>query len=166
MAQIFGMVGRTSISRTYVRVRSLRLPRGSLWVNKRSLPLDDLFQYSSPRDRLLQSYTALSSVLSARCFISTEVAHLVAIWLHWRQTSQQQYRHVQEKTHIKVIITKISHIFHQELHDPNHQFVKSPSLVVGSLRALICVLLMRFNEDDTLATISCINTQRSVLITA
>lgn len=27
-----------------------------------------------------------------------EVAHLAAVWLHWRQTPQQQYRHILEIT--------------------------------------------------------------------
>lgn len=52
-------------------------------------------------DRLLESYTPPSSEgcpeQSAKVFISTEMAHLVAIWLHSRQIPKQQDRHRQEK---------------------------------------------------------------------
>lgn len=41
-------------------------------------------------------------------FTSIKVAPLVVIWLHWRQIPKQQYRYMQEKTQIKVMIPKTS----------------------------------------------------------
>ena len=41
-------------------------------------------------------------------FISVKVAGLEALWLPWRQTSQQQFKHVQEKTQTKITIPKIN----------------------------------------------------------
>ena len=83
---------------------------------------------------------------------------LAAIWLHWRQMPQQQYRHMQERTQIKIMIPKISdNFFHQDPHDPNHWLIKSLRLgVVGPFRAFTCVLVW-FNKD-TLADSSGVNT--------
>ena len=79
----------------------------------KSLPLSR----SSPRgnqqshhlhDRLLQFYTPpfippqFSPEWSSRGF-----TNLVTLWLHWRQ---QQYRQMQEKTQVKIMIPKISHM--------------------------------------------------------
>lgn len=48
-------------------------------------------------------------------------AHLVATCLHGTQIPQQQYRHVQEKTQVKTMISKFSdNYFHQESHDLNY----------------------------------------------
>ena len=111
----------------------------------------DQLQNSTPHDQCLQSYmppsSAMSTEGSARGFISMKAAPLVTTWLHWSQISQQQSRHMQEKTQIRIIISKIgNNFFYQEPCDPNPWFIKSPTLRAGSLREFTCVFLW-FNKD-------------------
>ena len=80
---------------------------------------------------LLQScippFSTMCPEQSARGFTSLEVACLMALWLHWRQTPQQQYRHMQEKTQVKINISKISNNFlHQEPHDLTADLLSPP----------------------------------------
>ena len=71
-----------------------------------------------------------------------EVARLVEFWLHWGQMPQQQCRHMQEKTQIKIMILKISNtFFHQKRHDLNHRFIKPPRLGVESPMVFTCVFM-------------------------
>ena len=79
--------------------KSLLLSRSSSRVNQGS---------HHPHDRLLQFYTPpfipsqFSPERSSRGF-----TNLVTLWLHWRQ---QQYRQMEEKTQVKIMIPKISHM--------------------------------------------------------
>lgn len=84
----------------------------NLWLSSsgvswHSQPLNDFLQHPVLCDELLQSYSSPSpTVWSALGLINMKMAHLVAIWLHWKQIPQQWYRHMQEKTHIKIMILK------------------------------------------------------------
>lgn len=107
-----GMVGGTYIPRPGKGAVQLE-------VNQRSCPLNDLLQPFTLYDWLLYCYMPPSSKMcpkqSARGFISTEVACLVALWLHQRQKPLPQ------NTQVKMIIPKISNnFFHQEPHNLNH----------------------------------------------
>ena len=120
-----GNGGQSVHSKGMRRVRSLRLSRSGSGVNWQSCPLEDLLQYSTPPAWLLQSCTLSYSIAcperSVKGFISTEMARLVAVWLHWRQMPQQQYRNMQEKTQTKIMIPKIrNNFFYLKPHDPNH----------------------------------------------
>lgn len=68
-----------------------------------------------------------------------EVACLVAIRLHWTQISQQQCRYMQEKTHIRIVITKINIFSTESPMICNQWFTKLLRLGIVSLRAFTCV---------------------------
>ena len=76
---------------------------------------------------LLALFSKICLEQSARGFISIEVA----ICLHWR--------HMQEKTWIKTMISKISDNFFNQ--DRGSEFIKFPRLGVGSVTAFICFLM-------------------------
>lgn len=123
-------VDRMYISRTGEQLRGLCLgiASSSLQVNWQSHTLNDLPNTLPP---LLVSYnlTCPLSIIcpewSSRGIISMKVIHLVASWLHWRQRPQKQYKHMQGKAQIKIMIPKTSNNFfiHQEPLDPTCGYV-------------------------------------------
>ena len=64
-----------------------------------------------------------------------QMAHLVAIWLHWTKMLQQQYK-ASMQTYVRenkdrddtFKISGTFFFFNQEPHEPNHLFTKSPRL--------------------------------------
>lgn len=91
-------------------------------------------------------------------------AHLVAIWLYWRQTPQQQEKHMQEDTQIKIMILRLSNNFSTK--NPVIQAIDLSPLGWRSNHSVFTSVLMRFNKNDTLANSSGMNVQHSVWIMA
>lgn len=120
----------------------------SLWPNIAALMTD--------------SYNLICNPLLQWALRGQQAVLLAWRGLFWQPSgaldARQQYRHMQEKTQLKTVMSQISdNFFHQEPWDPNHQFIQSQRLGIGSLRAFICVL-MWFNKDDPLAYSSGTNT--------